>query len=52
MFKFELSRKEEQRLKLLTNEWNFRRADLEAKLSKGVEKCRILPLNVERATNV
>lgn len=51
MFKSELSRKEEQRLQLLSNEWNSRRADLEAKLSKGVEKCRILALNLERATD-
>ncbi|XP_044729721.1 centrosomal protein of 120 kDa-like, partial [Chrysoperla carnea] len=50
MFKVELKRKEESRLLLLSTEWNVRRAELEAKLSHGVEKCRILASNLSKAT--
>ncbi|XP_052742323.1 centrosomal protein of 120 kDa [Bicyclus anynana] len=50
LFKLQLKRKEDYYLDQLANEWNKRRAELESKLSKGVEQCRNLAADLSRAT--
>ncbi|XP_045776047.1 centrosomal protein of 120 kDa-like isoform X2 [Maniola jurtina] len=50
LFKLQLKRKEDYHLDQLANEWNKRRAELESKLSKGIEQCRNLAADLSRAT--
>ncbi|KAL4710954.1 hypothetical protein ACJJTC_017919 [Scirpophaga incertulas] len=51
LYKYQLKRKEEYHLDLLSKEWSKRRLELETKLQRGIEQCRTLAANLARATD-